>query len=186
MQYIESNNIDIFPLAKNRPIPDKRSNNLFYERNISNIVNQIIDVPGFVITHDTSNIQVSGNIVQLTQGTFEFSLGGRYFHISVSFDNSNPVPTILCTGVGAGGSVWAYVEFDQYGEIQGQDQDNIYSGLHITTNEEEIPSDSVKLKLFNIVQGKDNILEVVIPSDSYKKFDINSIAPTIKFIDGKR
>lgn len=184
MQYIESNNIDIFPLAKNRP--NNRSNNLFYERNISNIVNQIIDVPGFVITHDTSNIQVNGNTVQLTQGTFEFSLGGRYFYISVSFENDKPLPTVLCTSVGAGSSVWAYVEFDQYGEIQGQDQDNIYSGLHITTDEEEIPSDGVKLKLFNIVQGEDGILEAVIPSDSYKKFDINSVAPSIKFIDGKR
>lgn len=184
MQHIESNNIDIFPLAKNRP--NNRSNNLFYERNISNIVNQITNVPGFVITSDATNIQVDGATVQLKEGTFEFSLGGRYFHISVSIENDKPIPTVLCTGVGVGSSVWAYIEFDQYGEIQGQDQDDIYSGLKITTNEEEIPSDNVKLKLFNIVQGKDSILEAIIPSDSYKKFDINSIAPTIKFIDGKR
>lgn len=183
MQYIKSNNIDIFPLAKNRP--SNRSNNLFYEKNISNIVNQIIDVLGFVITHDTSNIQVSENMVQLTQGTFEFSLGGRYFCISVSFEDGIPVPTVLCTGVGPESSVWAYIVFDLNGEIQGQDQDNIYNGLHITTSEDEIPSDSVKLKLFDIVQGQ-NGLEAVIPSDSYKKFDVNSIASTIKFIDGKR
>lgn len=180
MQYISSNNIDIFPLAKNRP--NNRSNNLFYEKNISNIVNQIIDVPGFVITHDTSNIQVSGNTVQLAQDTFEFSLGGRYFHVSVSFENDSTVPTVLCTGVKAGDSVWASIEFDQYGEISGQDSDGTYRGLVITTTE---PSTDTKLKLFNIVQGQ-NGLEAVILSDSYKKFDVNSIAPTIKFIDGKR
>lgn len=180
MQYIESKNIDIFPLAKSRP--SKRSNNLFYERNISNIVNQIIDVPGFVITHDTSNIQVSGDTVQLMEGTFEFSLGGRYFHISVSSENDSLVPTVLCTGARAGDSVWASIEFDQYGEISGQDSEGTYRGLIISTSE---PSTDVKLKLFDIVQGQ-NGLEAIILSDSYKKFDVNSIAPTIKFIDGKR
>ena len=183
MQYIESKNINIFPLAKNRP--SNRSNNLFYEKNISNIVNQIIDVPGFVITHDASNIQVNGNTVELTQGTFEFSLGGRYFYISVSDENGTPMPTVLCTGVGAKSSVWAYVEFDVNGEISGQDENNSYTGLKITTSEDEIPTGSVKLKLFDIIQGN-SILEAVIPSDSYKKFDVNSIAPAIKFIDGKR
>lgn len=183
MQYIKSNNIDIFPLAKNRP--NNRSNNLFYERNISNIVNQILDVPGFVITHDTSNIQVSDKTVQLTAGTFEFSLGGRYFYISVPSDDGT-VPTDLCKDVEAGKGVWAYIEFDQNGEIQGQDQDNIYSGLHITTKQAEIPNDSVKLKLFDIIQEGNSALKAVIPSSSYKKFDTNSIAPTIKFIDGKR
>lgn len=183
MQYIKSDNINIFPLAKSRP--SNRSNNLFYEKNISNIVNQIIDVSGFVITEDTSNIEISETTAQLTQGIFEFSLGGRYFHISVSFENDNPVPTVLCTGVRAGDSVWAYIDFDGNGEILGQDQNEEYTGLKITTDAEEISSNSVKLKLFDIVQGQ-NGLEAVVLSDSYKKFDIKSVAPTIKFIDGRR
>ena len=54
--HISTNNIHVFPLARNRK--NDRSARLFYENNIANIVRQVVDRTGFIITPKSEELKV--------------------------------------------------------------------------------------------------------------------------------
>ena len=173
MFYIQSSRITAFPLAKNRE--SDRKSNLFYEENIANIVNQLIDTQGFIITNDVDFISIENGQLQMSADkVFQFSLGGRLFTIT-----SDPSTNYTIMTVTSGQTVYAYIKLDDNGEVDGQDEEEYYKGLVLDTS---VPNDAdYVLPLFNI-----NGSEVTIPDESYLKLSLNSFAPAIKIIDGKR
>lgn len=172
MAYIESNKITAFPLAKNRD--SDRKSNLFYEDNIANIVNQLIDTQGFIITKDVDFISVeSGQLQMSANKVFQFSLGGRLFTITSS-DTNYAIMSVI-----PGQTVYAYITLDARGEVEGQDEGEYYEGLVLDTS---YPNDAdYVLPLFTIENS-----QVKIPDESYLKLSLNSFATAIKIIDGKR
>ena len=186
MSNIVSKGINVFPLAT--PRTNNRGNNLFYERNISNIVNQISDVPGFVITKNeqiSDIISLSGTTLYInSQSMFDFSLGGRYFSIGNTDDTINEDITIA-EDVNNGDSIWANIEIKDNGQIIGQDEDDYYKGLTITVNGpagSENGGTVLSLEILNI----DDEGNVKVPQESYTKFNLDSISSRISFIDGRR
>lgn len=173
MFYIQSSRITAFPLAKNRE--SDRKSNLFYEENIANIVNQLIDTQGFIITDNVDFINVeSGQLQMSADKVFQFSLGGRLFTIT-----SDPNTNYTIMPVTSGQTVYAYIRLDDRGEVEGQDEGEFYEGLVLDTN---VPDDvDYVLPLF-IINGS----EVKIPDESYLKLSLKSIGPAIKIIDGGR
>lgn len=172
MAYIQSDKITAFPLAKNREVD--RKSNLFYEENIANIVNQLIDTQGFVITQTVDFMSVeNGQLKMNSDSVFQFSLGGRLFTIT-SDDTNYPIMSVA-----SGQTVYAYISVDDKGEVVGQDESNFYEGLVLNTT---VPSNvDYVLPLF-IINGS----TVRVPDESYLKLSLKSIGPAIKIIDGKR
>lgn len=195
---INSRNIHVFPLAKNRI--DDRSARLFYEDNIANIVRQVIDTEGFIISPSdgkldlkAQSVDTTGNTVKYLfklKGDFEFNLHGYYFSISkdsiiceVEFRSDISDDSLIA-------DVYAYITIKD-GEIQGQDLDDVYTGLNVVRSSSEIPEDSsASLSLFKIYASTDpssnRVFRYEIPDSSYLRISNQAVDINIKRIDGKR
>ena len=116
MGYLADNKITVFPAASHGANhPDAR---LTTEFNISNIINQLIDKNGFVIS--------------LTNTDIEFNIRGYYFKAAIS-------DIISAAGSPSSGSIYAQININaSYNELEG-DADNQFKGLIITT---EVPSNN--------------------------------------------
>ena len=165
MAYISSDKIHVFPIAKSRS--NQRAANLMYEDNISNIIRQLTDYPGFIITRNP-DVTFNNGILTFNKD-FEFNLWGHYFRIEKDVT------------VNLGGSlvtdIYASIITDtDTGEISNQDVNGEYQGLKITSSNEG----SHYLCLFNTLDS--NTVEVC--EESLFKFNNSSV--NIKRIDGKR
>lgn len=179
MAFIEYDKITAFPLAKNRTLD--RKSNLFYEENIANIVNQLIDTQGFVITQSVDFMRVVNSKLQMpADKVFQFSLGGRLFTITSDSDANYDIMSVN-PNPGQEVKVYAYIRLDDNGEVEGQDEGAYYEGLGLDI-ETNVPTDvDYKLLLF-IIEGS----QVRVPDESYLKLSLKSIGTAIKIIDGKR
>lgn len=158
MSYIKSDKINIFPLNKTRD--SDLQDNLLYESNIANIIRQLIDVDGFIISapDEMSNVSANSPLV--------FNLYGYYIKI-VELPEDIKAP------------LYFYIKLenkDNLQEIEGQDTDNEYTGLVATDDINSIPGTAPYIYIYD---DKGNLV-----STSLKKFDFNSLA--ITGIDGKR
>ena len=161
MAYIDSSNIGVFPLSKNRTADAPINSRLFYENNASNIIRQLINTQGFVIS-DTVNFDGSSFI-----SDFEFNLYGYYFNIQsgsriIDFIAQNEVyATLTLSG--------------NPPEIDGQDDDDQYKGISFVASN---PGSGIYLHILT----KENSTWK-IPEDSKIKFNLSGIG--ISAIDGK-
>lgn len=129
MAYLESANVEVFPIAKERN-PNFGSR-LFTEHNVSNLIRQLMNPNsnGFIIS---SSQDEKGN------WTIEFNLLGYYFKIKgINTELINSINGSFTSVTG----VYAYVIIDETNnEIKGQDEEGTnadgekvlyYKGLNI-------------------------------------------------------
>lgn len=134
--YLSSSSVKAFPLGRSRTVSSGDiTSRIFYEQTVSNIVRQIIDTEGFIIT-PFPTINTSGVI----SGNLELNLGGYYFIINAATNcfplndsgslidgNNNPFSSQQ--------QIYIYFCIDltdeEPYEIIGQDVNNEYQGLII-------------------------------------------------------
>ncbi len=203
MAHILSDNISIFPLAKNRT--SDRGARLFYEHNIANIIRQLTDVQGFIIspteeefnqsvnkedvdTYVRATAETSNNLTKLNlifNKDFIFNLYGYYFHIK---GNPSSMIPIIIDPTKDIVDVYASLTIDGVtGEIKGQDEvdltnTSIYSGL--TLDKEPLANCTASLKLLTFTKHG-NDWTPVTTSESYMKLSGRAIDFSINRIDGK-
>lgn len=168
MSNIKSTDISIFPLAK--PRLDNTSR-LFYEQNVTNLLRQLMDTDGFIIQDcEINNTESNKDLI--------FNLYGYYFKIK-----REAISTILSTNLNNGEYIIAKIKLTQQEpiEIDGQDDNDLYTGLEIICND-TIPqnndSNSKTLVLFEKVNN-----EWKPYNNSLNKFNSQSLS--ISGIDGK-
>ena len=203
--YLPSTNVRAFPLGKSRVASSEDiTSRIFYEQTVSNIIRQLIDTQGFIISAP-SNINLDGTI----EGDLEFNLGGYYFKVlngTSCFplgDNGEFVTISGAPAFESSQQVYIYfcvdVDEKEPKEIIGQDVtdtsgESVYQGLLIECSNyppDRFTSHTYSLCVFtgwcngngqptNSVDGKPSW---GIYEDSFIKFDSNSL--DITGIDGK-
>lgn len=134
--YLQSKQVKAFPLGRPRSTSSNDiTSRIFYEQNVSNIIRQLIDVPGFIISASGINMP-SGTV---SGSNLVIDIGGYYFDISngstiVPFNSDGAV--VDGTTILKNSTVYLYFCIDTTSEepheIIGQDStDNTYQGLVI-------------------------------------------------------
>ena len=185
MAYIASDKIGIFPLSKNRTSETPLNSRLFYESNVANIINQVIDTDGFVITNydDLNAVQYNDNTQTLSLSTpLEFNIGGYYVKID---EESNHFVRIPFEGVSKPEAIYASITLtdDTPTEINGQDDNGVYTGIEFTTNEPTNKTFTLKILERFATSPFGNQHFYRVPQESKIKFDLLSLGITA--IDGK-
>lgn len=175
MGYLKSDSVRAFPLAKPR---SSKSNDItsriFYEQNVSNLIRQIVDVDGFIISGEVSTEGVVEN-----DSTLCIDIYGYYFEILPGVNLVSIAEADDSDSVYVGIKVLA-IDENSPEEIDGQDLSGDYQGLILQNG--EFPSEYKSFKLLEKVPGEDDSWRLVKPS--YKKFNPDSLG--IDWIDAKR
>ena len=191
--YLPSNSIRAFPLGRPRSTNSNDiTSRIFYEQTVSNIVKQLIDTNGFII---------SGSEINSNNGTLlnnlELNIGGYYFNIlqnSLVFGLSTEGK--LNSYLSYTGTIYIYFCIDltsqEPKEIIGQDildqnSNLIYQGLVIEASNatpDNFSGHTYCLPVFygNVTNGIPNYSTWTIYNNSYFKFSVNSL--DITGIDG--
>ena len=162
---VASEDVVVFPLSKSRlndGTIDMDRTRLLTEKSVSNIINQLIDTNGFVISKEDSATK---------KVTVEFNLMGYYFRVTLDF-GLNEIKEAL-----NGTEVYANIYIDGYQEIQGQDNEGKYEGLILSKS----PIYSASLLILERTSTNSDKWE--IPTSSRRRFDLSSLG--INGIDGK-
>ena len=178
MSYIATDNISIFPLSKERPA--KRENNIFYESNIANIIRQLIDTEGFIITPptDATDLISLESDAPVLNKSLMFNLYGYYIELSKG--------AVLADNATKGDVFYACIKIKD-NEIDGQDNKGDYEGLSIVTDVSSLTgSEYHLLPLFEIITIDGDKCECKFIEDSYTKIQPKSFDFSIDFIDGQR
>lgn len=197
--YVASASVRAFPLGRPRSNSSSDiTSRIFYEQTVTNLVKQLIDVDGFLITGpsiNSSNGQINGDL--------EFNLGGYWFKINSGtsifpLNNSGQLiyeqPGTVGTGTALVNKtcyIYACIDLtnDVPIEIEGQDVNSNYEGLLFIASDSEPGNFSDHTYRLPIYIGKTNSSgspvggNWVIYSDSFIKFDISSL--NITGIDGR-
>ena len=163
MSKIRSEHISIFPLAKPRT---NNTSRLFYEQNVTNLLRQLMDTDGFIIQSCT----ISNNVCD---DDLIFNIYGYYFKIKSGTDLGD---------LSTGNYIIAQIKLTETEpvEIDGQDNDNFYTGLDILCTN-ELESTDINIKRLVLFEKINN--EWQVPSSSFTKFNLQSML--ITGIDGK-
>lgn len=163
MSNIKSTDISIFPLAKPR---QNNISRLFYEQNVTNLLRQLMDTDGFII----QPCELDGN---KCKGELIFNLYGYYFKIN---DGATLVDDLN------GKYIVATIKLTENEpvEIDGQDDNDLYTGLNIICRD-TISNDNPNVKTLTIFEKVDNNWQPC--SSSFNKFNPQSLI--ITGIDGK-
>ena len=155
--------ISVFPLSKNRS-GDSNSRALTEDR-IANIIRQIVDVDGFVISNSVRDSSFQFNLY----GYFITVEGLENIYSNGEFDTAN--------------EIWANITLDGNNEISGQDDDNtdVYTGVSFNST----ATGSHSLKLLEKKTSAQGTTEWVIPELSRYKLVSDTIKLEITRIDGK-
>jgi hypothetical protein len=165
--YINSDAINIFPLAK--PRLNNRDNRLFYEENVTNLIRQVVDNKSFIIsapeqtgTKLTEDLlfNIFGYFVKIDKGTEILDINSvkKYLYAKIILSTEAPF------------------------EIAQQDDNNKYQGLSIESYDNlQSDTDSYKYLLLYVKQADGKLH---LATESLKKFDISSFS--ISGLDGKR
>lgn len=192
--YLKSKQVKAFPLGRPRSTGSNDiTSRIFYEQNVSNIIRQLIDVPGFIISAPNINMP-SGNI---SGSNLIMDIGGYYFDIS----NGSTIVPFNSDGAVVDGNtalknstVYLYFCIDTTNkepyEIIGQDStDNTYQGLVIevsTLNPGKFKKHTYNLPVYFGNTDSNGIPKAdtwKIYANSYMKFNTRSL--NITGIDGK-
>lgn len=195
---IQSSQISVFPLSKNRT--SDRSARLFYENNVANLIRQVVDVEGFLITKDGLELYADSNpknenrfdLSVITRNPIIFNLYGYYFNIA----GSSTIFTIADIADGTTAipsqSLYAAITIDNItNEIAGFDNGNVYEGLLLTTDIDVLRNGNyhyIKLLDFKADYDEDSGVWVVNSAfceSSYQKLSPQSLDMSISKIDGK-
>lgn len=195
--YLSSTYVKAFPLGRPRATTSNDiTSRIFYEQTVSNIIRQLIDVEGFIITGSTITNE-SGKL----SSNLEINIGGYYFNIDSAanvFQLNTDGAIIDNTGrILTNSTVYIYFCTDltenEPREVIGQDStDGNYQGLILemsTVKPGTYNEHTYQVPIF-VGQTDGNGRPIVSPDntwvvyeDSYIKFDVDSLS--ITGIDGK-
>lgn len=124
MANIDSSKVFVFPSSERGSTkPDAR---IFYEKNTTNLINQLLGKDSFVITPEFD-----------PNNPFRFNIKGYYFEISTG-------QTIIDSATGNGSNIYAGIKIvvnNDMPELQGNDEGEKYNGLDIVKSN-TVPSTS--------------------------------------------
>ena len=195
---LPSSSIGIFPFAKNRP--DDRNARIFYENNVANIIRQLCDGEGFIVSPPQTQSVEGWFSIKNVDGKYYLSFDepeavlqlniGGYF-VEVKSDSKDetvlfPLPEKSEDGV------YAYIKVSEASrEVEGQDSGSKFQGVTFSTRE---PSDETGYKTYclkildvSVGEGTGNgptIESCSMCKDSYLIFNMDRF--NIDCIDGKR
>lgn len=192
--YLQSKQVKAFPLGRPRSTSSNDiTSRIFYEQNVSNIIRQLIDVPGFIISASGINMP-SGTV---SGSNLVIDIGGYYFDISngstiVPFNSDGAV--VDGTTILKNSTVYLYFCIDTTSEepheIIGQDStDNTYQGLVIEVS--TLSPDKFNKHTYNLPVYFGNTDNNGIPKANTWKIYVNSMMKfnseslNITGIDGK-
>lgn len=115
MAYVKSDKIDIFPISKPRFSSNQKNNRLMGEKNISNIIAQLIK------SNDTEN---DGFVIEyIANSKLLFNINGYYCEVTDSSFEKNFALSDL--------PIWAIIKVStgDFPEIYGQDNNSNYEGV---------------------------------------------------------
>ena len=144
MAYLSSKNVSVFPIAKERG-KEIEETRLLTEHNLSGIIRQLLPagVTGFVQSAE-----------KLSDGSFKvlFNLYGYQFHVEIPQSVINEQNFTRSDGLYASIVVDTVID-----EIDGQDVNQEYRGLHITTSVPTLQS----LPIENVVDKELKTLKIL-------------------------
>lgn len=192
--YLQSKQVKAFPLGRPRSTSSNDiTSRIFYEQNVSNIIRQLIDVPGFIIKESSIDFTSDG----ILSSNLVLDIGGYYFDISkgsavIPFNSDGAV--VDGTTPLKNATVYLYFCVDTTStepyEVIGQDStDNTYQGLVIEAS--TISPSTYSKHTYNVPvfygttdnNGLPNKDTWKIYVNSYTKFESRSL--NITGIDGK-
>lgn len=168
MAFVKSANISVFPTTRRGVY--QRSARLLSEQSLVSIINQLVDVPAFVITNTYGN-----------SSGLEFNIGGYYFNV-----DSTGMSDIL-SALGNPTDVWASITLDtittqqgnEFIELEGQDNGDSPSLYEGVTFSDSQPADALRLKI--LTKGTGGTYSV--PRDSQIRFNADQVFGDIT-VDG--
>ena len=177
--YPSSGSVKVFPTTKRGD--QQRSARFITEKNIVNLVNNLLDKDSFIITKKVSND------FDIATENLEFNIGGYYFKV----DEIDTIISNLISGIQPqiGDCVWANIftyYTGEYEELYGYDEVvtineeslSVYKGLTFSYGLDGIGS-AKSLKILECVGFKDvdgaNIPVWSIPDDSLLKYSFDRI-----------
>lgn len=167
MYYLKSEQVKAFPLAKPRlGLSKDITSRIFYEQNVSNIIRQIIDVQGFVIS---GKVNEDGSVSE----KLCFDIFGYYFELGVGTELVNEE---------IDDKVFVMIRLTDAEpfEIDGQDEDGSYKGLMLSNRLE----DGCKgFQLLESSKDSSGTKRWKLFDSSYSKFEVKSLG--IDWIDAK-
>lgn len=173
--YLYTENIQVFPSTRrsNKQV----SARLMSENTISNLIYQLLDTEGFVIT-DKKDSYMDNEI-------FEFNIHGYYFRVDSAKYIIEAINNISSTA----SNIYAHIQIEQtkgsdYKELKGQDVDatsdgsseqTLYKGIHFTTTETAPGknSDTINWYSLHLFEKINGIWKV--PIESRIKFNQRSL-----------
>jgi hypothetical protein len=190
--YVPSSNVSAFPLAKPRYSNDNNNlkrdtqrDRLLTEGNISNIIRQLLDTQGFMIScidvveTDAGTGTGEGSTAQKLLDV-EFNLYGYNFRL-----HNWQIPNFL--GTGSSFTIYAKLSDIVNDEINGQDNnDGVYEGLVMCDRLVEGDIGFALLEISGCTVTADGVITSFthsVPNESYIKFNGSSLK--IGGIDGK-
>lgn len=131
MSYVDSSKIKVFPFSRYRSTEDT-SSRLFYEQNVSNIIRQLINTDGFVIS---GGVTGSNACSVSNSGPLCLNVYGYYFEIDA---NTVLIPA-AAQSYSTGTSIYASITLTNTSpkELVGQDDSSGFTALNFTTTEPE-------------------------------------------------
>lgn len=174
--HLNTENIKVFPST--RRLNKQVTARLMTESNIANLIYQLLDTEGFVVT-DKKDTYIDDEV-------FEFNIHGYYFVVDSAKYIFNIVENQLSSSAT---SIYAYIQVEQtvgsdYKELKGQDVDSstdgsaeytLYKGVHFATEAPALSKNTetnkyYSLKLFEKVNGAWKV-----PVESRVKFNQRSL-----------
>lgn len=154
--YLYTDNIQVFPSTRRGNL--QVSARLMSEGTISNLIDQLLDTSGFVITDKKSNY--------LTDEVFEFNIHGYYFYVDSAKYIINAINNVSTSA----SAIYAHICIEQtkgsdYKELKGQDDissnpdsQSYYKGLCFSTSASAPKKDTstttwYTLQLFEKING---------------------------------
>lgn len=174
--YLYTENIKVFPTT--RRLNKQVTARLMTESNIANLIYQLLDTEGFVIT-DKKETYVDDEI-------FEFNIHGYYFIVDSAKYIFNAIENQVS---GTATSIYAHIQIEQtdgsdYKELKGQDADpssdgnaeyTLYKGIHFTTTATAPSKDTETNKWYTLKLFEKLNNTWKVPVESRVKFNQRSL-----------
>ena len=173
MPYINSNAINVFPCA-NRGKAYNLQSRLTSEYNLTNIINQLIDVDSFVIT-----TQINSD-----QKALSFNIHGYYFNVAdyTSITNLDASWTDVYAQITIASNKVDGLVFNELTIVGTEDVDTDFTGVDFTGTKPAEAQDHYSL---HILHRDSTSSAWYIPPESTVKFVTNSTRRSIKIDDGE-
>ena len=208
--FVGSDKVKAFPLGRPRSAASNDiTSRIFYESMVANLINQIIDVEGFLISSPGIYINPSNtnDNYKIIGADLEFNLGGYWFKVAEgtaivpATNNETPIDQTKNPPIDLKDTIcYVYACIDvgvknnddiKIKELVGQDVNSEYQGLIFITTDtppDKFTLHSYQLPIFSGYVNANGLPEPdtwKIYEPSFIKFTGNSIDTDITGIDGK-